>query len=121
MCHRPDISTIFQSKTDISTIYRSTPISCRTSPISDISKIYRRIYRIFASLGRIERERTDIVGYEYGLCYYDHISKDWQRVWIVRDRRRARDCERIKKERNREKEEWGGGGGGGGDSEARVS
>ena len=50
MCHRPDISTIYRSKTDILAIYRSSPISCRTSPISDISEIYRRIYRIFSSL-----------------------------------------------------------------------
>ena len=33
--------------------------------------------------GRIERDRTDIVGYEYRLCYYDHISRDRQKAWIV--------------------------------------
>ena len=50
VCHRPDISMIYRSKTDISAIYWSLPISCRTSPISDISEIYQRIYRIFSSL-----------------------------------------------------------------------
>ena len=50
MCYRLDIFTIYRSKTDISVIYQSSSISYRTSSISDISKIYRWIYRIFLSM-----------------------------------------------------------------------
>ena len=68
MCHRPDISTIYRSKTDISAIYRSSPISCRTSLILDISEIYRRIYRIFSSLLMTPRRRVDVPDYGEALA-----------------------------------------------------
>ena len=64
MCHKPDIFIIYRSKTDISAIYRSSPISCRTSPISDISEIYRRIYRRY-------------IGYFHPWIYSTRYIKTW--------------------------------------------
>ena len=73
--------TIYQSKTNISTIYRSSPITCRTSLISNISEIYRRIYWIFSSLyntkekkiGYIDRYITKIL--DIGRYRYDFANQ----------------------------------------------
>ena len=58
MCHKPDISTIYPSKTDISAIYRSSSISCQTSPISDISEV--DIVSNITNIGYIGDISTDI-------------------------------------------------------------
>ena len=70
MCHTPDISTIYRSKTDISAIYQSSPISRRTSSISDISEIYRRIYRIFSSLVKTRRTMFFVYGFMFDFVIF---------------------------------------------------
>ena len=58
VCHKPDISTIYRFKTDISAIYRSSSISCQTSPISDISEV--DIVSNITNIGYIGDISTDI-------------------------------------------------------------